>query len=129
MFVRLPTNYELIDTRAVTELDTHRAGIDGAAARNAIRSLVAKAVIQPGDARGRRLRAMQLKGDLFGTLEVRASALDWPRIGHKKPLENPGGRCVSRWLREQDLAAAERALDFEAARSSCLAGSRVRVAC
>ena len=71
--VRLPANYEALYLRAIADLDQHLASGDGAAARQAIRSLIEKIVVQPGDARGGKRRPMQLHGDLFRMLEVATS--------------------------------------------------------
>lgn len=62
--VRLPANYEALYRRAVAELDRHLASQDGAAARDAIRPIIDRIVVQPGSARGGRRRAIQLHGDL-----------------------------------------------------------------
>ena len=67
--VRLPTNYEAVYRRAVADLDQHLASGDAAAARQAIRPLIEKVVVQPGSARGGKRRAMQLHGDLFRMLD------------------------------------------------------------
>ncbi|THG36911.1 recombinase family protein [Sphingomonas olei] len=68
--VQLPANYEALYLRAVTNLDQHLASGDGATARQVIRPLIEKIVVQPGDARGGKRRPMQLHGDLFRMLEL-----------------------------------------------------------
>lgn len=50
--VRLPANYESLYTRAISELDVHLASNDGSNARQVIRPLIEKIVVQPGSARG-----------------------------------------------------------------------------
>jgi len=67
--VRLPTNYELVYRRAVEQLEEHLRSDDGNAAREAIRVLIDKIVVQPGDERGGKRRAVQLHGDLFQMLD------------------------------------------------------------
>ncbi|MEG8037809.1 alpha/beta fold hydrolase [Sphingomonas sp. LR60] len=66
--VRLPANYESLYTRAIAELDTHLASTDGASARQTIRPLIEKIVVQPGSARGGKRRPIQLYGDLYRML-------------------------------------------------------------
>ncbi len=68
--VRLPTNY----VHAIAELDMHLAANDGAAARQTIRPLIEKIVVQPGSARGGESRAIQLHGDLYRMLELASAA-------------------------------------------------------
>ena len=66
--IRLPVNYEVVYRQAIGELDVHLASDEGGAAREALRSLVERVVVQPGDARGGKRRPIQLHGDLFGML-------------------------------------------------------------
>ena len=72
--IRLPANYEALYLRAVTDLDHYVASGDGAAARQALRPLIEKIVVQPGDAGGGKRRPMQLQGDLFRMLDVATSS-------------------------------------------------------
>lgn len=72
--IRLPANYEALYRRAITELDTHLASEEGAAAREAIRPLIEKIVVHPGSARGGKRRTIQLHGDLYRMLEFAAAA-------------------------------------------------------
>jgi site-specific DNA recombinase len=65
--VRLPTNYKALYRRALAELDL-KSG-DATAAREALRGLIEKVVVQPGSARGSKRRPMQLHGDLYRMLE------------------------------------------------------------
>jgi site-specific DNA recombinase len=66
--IRLPANYEQHYLRAIETLDECMASDDGAAAREALRGLVERIVVQPGTARGGGQRPIQLHGDLFGML-------------------------------------------------------------
>ncbi len=66
--VRLPANHESLYTRAITELDAHLASDDGAGARQIIRPLIEKIVVQPGSARGGKRRSIKLYGDLYRML-------------------------------------------------------------
>ncbi|WP_063977159.1 recombinase family protein, partial [Sphingobium yanoikuyae] len=66
--VRLPANYAAIYEKAVGELEAHLVGVEGAAARAAIRALIERILVLPGDSRGGKRRSMQLQGDLFGML-------------------------------------------------------------
>lgn len=50
--IRLPTKYESLYTRAIAKLDAHLASDNGASARQVIRPLIEKIVVQPGSARG-----------------------------------------------------------------------------
>ena len=68
LVVRLPANYESLYGHAIAELDAHLASDDGAAARNTIRPLIEKIVVQPGSARGGKRRPIQLQGDLYRML-------------------------------------------------------------
>ncbi len=72
--VRLPANYEALYGRAIAELDIHLASDVGAAARQAIRPLIEKVVVQPGSARGGKRRPMQLHGDLYRMLAFAEAA-------------------------------------------------------
>ncbi|WP_425057366.1 recombinase family protein [Sphingomonas oligoaromativorans] len=72
--VQLPSNYEPIYRRAVAELEQHLASTDGQAAKEAVRALIERVVIQPGDARGGKRRPIQLHGDLFEMLEFASAA-------------------------------------------------------
>ena len=72
--VRLPANYESLYTRAIVELDAHLASDDGAVARQTIRPLVEKIVVQPGSARGGKRRPIQLYGDLYRMLAFAEAA-------------------------------------------------------
>lgn len=72
--VRLPANYDTVYQRAVAELEAHLAGEDGNAACEAIRALVQRVIVQPGDARGGKRRRMQLQGDLFAMLDFAEEA-------------------------------------------------------
>jgi site-specific DNA recombinase len=72
--VRLPANYEAVYSRAVAELETHLSSSDGAVARQAIRPIIEKIVVQPGSARGGKRRPIQLHGDLYRMLQFAESA-------------------------------------------------------
>ena len=72
--VRLPTNYKALYVHAIAEFDMHLAADDGAAARQTIRPLIEKIVVQPGSARGGESRAIQLHGDLCRMLEFASAA-------------------------------------------------------
>jgi site-specific DNA recombinase len=89
---RLPTNYEALYIRAIAELDVHLASEDGAAARNAIRPLIEKIVVQPGSARGGRRRPMQLHGDLYRMLAFAESAC--APNAQKPPSEGTGAFVI-----------------------------------
>ncbi len=80
--VRLPVNYESLYTRAIAELDTHLASNDGASARQTIRPLIEKIVVQPGSALGGKRRPIQLYGDLYRML---AFAEDACVVNAQKP--------------------------------------------
>ena len=66
--MRLPANYESLYMRAIAELDVHLASANGAAARQVIRPLIEKLVVQPTCASGGKRRPMQLHGDLYRML-------------------------------------------------------------
>ena len=72
--VRLPANYDVVYQRAIAELEHHLASGSGTAAREALRALVEKVVVHPGDARGGKKRDMQLYGDLFGIIDFANAA-------------------------------------------------------
>ena len=65
---RLPANYEALYIRAIAELDVHLASEDGAAARNTIRPLIEKIVVQPSSSREGNRRPMSLYGYLYQLL-------------------------------------------------------------
>jgi hypothetical protein len=79
--VRLPTNYEALYRCAVADLDERLASGDGAAAREALRELIEKVVVQPGSARGSKRRPMQLHGDLYCMLDFAEGIAD----GEERP--------------------------------------------
>ncbi len=64
-FVRLSANYESLYVRAIAEVDAHLASNNGANARQTIRPLIEKIVVQPGSARGGKRRPIQLCGALY----------------------------------------------------------------
>ncbi|MDN4631150.1 hypothetical protein QCD71_06475 [Sphingomonas sp. PsM26] len=66
--VRLPANYEAMYIRAIAGLDVHLASEDGAAARNTIRPLIEKIVVQPSSSREGNRRLMPLHGYLYQVL-------------------------------------------------------------
>jgi site-specific DNA recombinase len=72
--VRLPANYESLYTCAIAELDAHLASNDGASARQIIRPLIEKIVVQPGSARGGKRRPVELYGDLYRMLQFAEAA-------------------------------------------------------
>ncbi|TVV74467.1 hypothetical protein [Sphingomonas solaris] len=75
--------------RTVTELDTHPAADAGESAWRAIRALVEKVVVHPGNARDRKRREMQLHGDLFAMLEI-ASPANGNVMARNGQLPQPG---------------------------------------
>ena len=91
--VRLPANYENLYTRAIAELDAHLASDDGASARQVIRPLIEKIVVQPGSARGGKRRHIQLYGDLYRMLEFADGACGQdakkPRVGGLGAIVTP----------------------------------------
>ncbi len=72
--VRLPANYEAIYAQAVAELEGHLASPDGVPARETVRALIEKVVIQAGDGRGGKRREVQLHGALFAMLAFAQAA-------------------------------------------------------
>ena len=91
--IRLPANYEALYRRAIAELDTHLASQDGAVARKAISPLIEKIVVQPGNARGGKRRAIQLHGDLYRMLEF-ATVACAPDTTKPRPVRD--GSIVTR---------------------------------
>jgi site-specific DNA recombinase len=72
--VRLPANYALVYERAVEQLEQHLRSEEGNVAREAIRVLIDRIVVQPGDERGGKRRHIQLHGDLFEMLTFAEAA-------------------------------------------------------
>jgi site-specific DNA recombinase len=102
--IHLPTNYEAIYRRAVTELEQHLSSDDGLAAREAMRTLIDKVVVQAGDARGGKRREVQLHGALFAMLDFAERAAGGrPHNEHTPRSGGIGGCVLHRWLRGQDL--------------------------
>ena len=89
--VRLPTNYELNHQRAVEQLEEHLRCDDSNAAREAIRVLIDKVVVQPGDERGGKRRDVQLYGDLFQMLDFAStvSGRDTPEMPRGRNAQQP----------------------------------------
>jgi len=99
--VRLPANYALVYQRAVEQLERHLRSEEGNTAREAIRVLIDRIVVQPGDERGGKHRGVQLHGDLFQMLNFAATAAlgDTPdkskgQNAHK-PQTGRSGACVT----------------------------------
>ena len=76
--VRLPANYERVYLKAVADLEDHLLSDEGPRAREAVRRLIERVVVEPGDARGGKARALQLQGDLFRMLEFAIDATAGP---------------------------------------------------
>ncbi len=90
--VRLPANYEALYVRAIVDLDLHLVSDDGASARNTIRPLIEKIVVQPGSARGGKRRPIQLHGDLYRMLAFAEEAC--APNAQKPRAEGPGAFVI-----------------------------------
>ena len=99
--VRLPANYALVYQRAVEQLEAHLRSDEGNVAREAIRVLIDKVVVQPGNARGGKHRDVQLHGDLFRMLAFAEAAavgeMPGKRSGQnaQQPRSVGTGACVT----------------------------------
>jgi site-specific DNA recombinase len=92
--VRLPTNYTALYQRAVADLDAHLASQDGGETRTTLRQLIDRIVVQPGNARGGKRRAIQMHGDLFAMLAF-AQATGAPGHNAKLPRSVSSGGVVT----------------------------------
>jgi hypothetical protein len=79
--VRLPANYEAVYAQAVESLEEHLSASEATPAREAIRRLGETIVVHDGDARGGKVRRLELKGDLFRMLEFAEDAAAGDRRG------------------------------------------------
>lgn len=86
--MRLPANYESLDVRAIAEFDAHLASHSGAGARQTIRPLIEKIVVQPGSARGGKRHPIQLHRALHLVLRLRR---DCVCRTHKRPVSYETG--------------------------------------
>lgn len=76
--VRLPANYERVYLKAVADLEDHLSSDEGPRAREAVRRLIERVVVEPGDARGGKARVLRLQGDLFRMLDFALHATAGP---------------------------------------------------
>ena len=117
--VRLPANYALVYERAVEQLELHLRSEEGNTAREAIRVLINKIVVQPGDERGGKHRGVQLHGDLFQMLDFAATTASGENTDKRKglnahkPQTGGSGACVTSLVagtgfgRKHDLVTAD----------------------
>lgn len=73
--VLLPANYKRIYLSAIADLDRHLSSDQAPATRGAIRNLVEKVIVLPGNGRGGKERGLELHGDLFSMLDYAATAV------------------------------------------------------
>jgi len=90
----VPAKYEALYTRAIGELETHRVSANGSAAREAVRALIEKVVIVPGDGRGKR-REIRLHGARFAMPAFAEQAVGGSSRNEHTPRQVSAGGCVT----------------------------------